>query len=312
MPFKPSVQLNHPTSVEGPPLTWSELKFNPVGLYSLRQRLGFLSQEPGIFKLYQQSFLASDIAWFAAGASEDGQHLVNRDTFHPSFSIFRENLPTGTAGTTLRANLRQHIRQTIFDLVCSFLYIMTLLIRTHRPQCGIEHMEVLQWSFMWMARRFLARLSFQSISRRMFTYHHTLLKNNRSVTTPLEKSYRLLLRALVFLLSADGLLLHRTWAGLWHRQDVSPSLRHLIIRPLFLILQSLGLPTIFSMVALMAQPSLLPCPSHHSLPTLVRYVIPINQTCKFAFGSRRWENLRARSTVGMGIPNGEGIPVGNR
>jgi hypothetical protein len=149
MPFKPSIQLNHPTCVESPPLPWSELKFNPVGLYSLRRRLGFLSQEPGIFNQYQQSFLALDIAWFAAGASEDGQHRVNRDTFHPSFSIFRESSPTGTAGTTLRANLRQHIRQIIFDLVCSTVtFTMTLLIQTHRPQCGIGLMEVLRWCFM--------------------------------------------------------------------------------------------------------------------------------------------------------------------
>lgn len=175
MPFMPSIQLNNPTSVEGPPLTWSELKFNPIGLYSLQRRLGSLSREPGIFNRYQQSFLASDIAWFAAGASEDGQHVVNRDTFHPTFSIFRENLPTGTAGTTLRANLRQNIRQTIFDLVCSSvtLFITTLLIQTHRPQCGIELMEVLPWCFMWMARQFRARPSFQSISRPMSTYHHT-------------------------------------------------------------------------------------------------------------------------------------------
>lgn len=119
MPFKFSVHLNHPMGVEGPLPAWSKLKFNPVGIYYLRRHLGFLSQEPGIFKWHQQLFLAADIAWFAASASEDGQHSVNQDTFHPSFHVFRENSPAGRNGNTLQANLHQHICQLIFDLVCS-------------------------------------------------------------------------------------------------------------------------------------------------------------------------------------------------
>ena|ERR1700733_4741501 len=118
MLFKSSVHLNHPLGVEGPLPAWSELKFNPIGIYYLRRHLGFLPQEPGIFKRHQQSFLAADIAWFAAGASEDGQHSMNHDAFHAAFHAFRENSPGGRNGTTLWANLRQNIRQLIFDLVC--------------------------------------------------------------------------------------------------------------------------------------------------------------------------------------------------
>jgi hypothetical protein len=119
MPFKSSVHLNHPTGVEGPPPAWSELKFNPVGLYSLHRRLGLLPQEPGIFQCYQQSFLAADLAWFAAGVLEDNRHGINRDTFHAAFQTFRENTLAGKSGNNLRSNLRQHICQLIFDLVCS-------------------------------------------------------------------------------------------------------------------------------------------------------------------------------------------------
>jgi hypothetical protein len=78
MPFKSSVHLNQ-TGIKGPPPAWSQLKFNPVGLYSLRCHLGLIPQEPGIFQHYQQSFLAAEIAWFAAGLSEDnpsGKWLV--------------------------------------------------------------------------------------------------------------------------------------------------------------------------------------------------------------------------------------------
>src|ERR1700678_1039496 len=95
MPFNPSLYLEHPRVASAQPLAWSDLKFNPLGLYSLRQRLGLLSDQRGIFTRYQQSFLASDIAWFAAGASEDKKHHVHPNTFHSLFGVSRENTPTG-------------------------------------------------------------------------------------------------------------------------------------------------------------------------------------------------------------------------
>ena len=129
MPFDPNLYLSQPPSGIGHgglPLPWSDLKFNPVGLYSLRQRLGMLSNQPGIFTRYQQSFLASDLAWFAAGASEDRTHHVRMNTFHPLFGVARENTPTGTPGNKLRAGVRQHLRQLTFDLVCPISFLLLL------------------------------------------------------------------------------------------------------------------------------------------------------------------------------------------
>ena len=118
MPFNPSLYLlQPPVGYGGQPLPWSDLKFNPLGLYSLRRRLGMLSDQRGIFTRYQQSFLASDLAWFAAGASEDKMHHVQPNTFHSLFGVSRENTPTGALGSKLRAGIREHLRQLTFDLV---------------------------------------------------------------------------------------------------------------------------------------------------------------------------------------------------
>jgi len=118
MPFNPSLYLQQPPVGCGShALPWTELKFNPLGLYSLRQCLGMLSEQRGIFTRYQQSFIASDIAWFAAGASEDNTHEVQPNTFHSLFRVSRENTPTGVPGNKLRAGVRQHVRQLTFDLV---------------------------------------------------------------------------------------------------------------------------------------------------------------------------------------------------
>jgi hypothetical protein len=85
-------------------------------------------KEPGIFTRYKNSFLGSDIAWFAAGASEDNKHHIQRDTFHPLFTISRENLPIGPQGNQLRNGVRTNLRQLTFDLVRLF---HTHLISSH-------------------------------------------------------------------------------------------------------------------------------------------------------------------------------------
>jgi hypothetical protein len=119
MPFNPTLYLQPPVGYSGKPVPWSDLKFNPLGLYSLRQRLRVLSasEQHRIFTRFQQSFLASDLAWFAAGTSEDKTHHVELNTFHPFFGASRENTPTGEAGNKLRAGVRQNLRQLTFDLV---------------------------------------------------------------------------------------------------------------------------------------------------------------------------------------------------
>lgn len=120
MPFEPNLYLSSLSKPgnSDPPLAWLDLKFNPVGLYNLRKCLGMLSKEPGIFRRYQQAFMVSDLAWFAAGASEDKTHHVQLNTFHPLFRISRENMPTGSSGNKLHTGVHQHLCQLTFDLVC--------------------------------------------------------------------------------------------------------------------------------------------------------------------------------------------------
>jgi hypothetical protein len=111
------VDLPCPPGGEGPVPDWSKLKFNPLGLYNLRRRLGTLCKEPGIFSQYKPSFLASDIAWFAGGASEDGAHSVMVDHFHSAFDTLREHTPSGPPGQRLWNDVCKQIQGTTFDLV---------------------------------------------------------------------------------------------------------------------------------------------------------------------------------------------------
>lgn len=121
MPFDKSFYPSIPSASSGGPLlSWSELKFNPVGLCNLRNRLGLFPKEPGIFIRHQDRFLASDIAWFAAGASDDDNHHVKADTFHELFKVCRESLPTGPQGHKHWISFRQNLQQLTFDLVRSF------------------------------------------------------------------------------------------------------------------------------------------------------------------------------------------------
>jgi hypothetical protein len=66
---------------------WANLKFNPLGIYNLHHHIGALASEHGVFTRYQQWFKAADIAWFAAGSSEDNHHHIPADTFYVPSSI---------------------------------------------------------------------------------------------------------------------------------------------------------------------------------------------------------------------------------
>ncbi|KAJ7698302.1 hypothetical protein B0H17DRAFT_1196886 [Mycena rosella] len=98
------------------PRAWNQLQFSPIGLYDLRRRLGVLRKEPGVFQQYQLRFITADIAWFAAGASTDGQHIPAADSFFPEFDTLRSTLPTGQAGSEARRVLSEKLRGTLFDL----------------------------------------------------------------------------------------------------------------------------------------------------------------------------------------------------
>ena len=102
---------------------WSELKFNPLGLYNLRRRLGALKREAGVFMRYKDRFLQSDIAWFTAGLHNDGQHITSRDTYHPLFLTAREHTGTGEPANKLRNKLRDAVRDHVFDTVSLVMLI---------------------------------------------------------------------------------------------------------------------------------------------------------------------------------------------
>ena len=171
MLFDPSLYLSQPPVGYGrQPLPWSDLKFNPLGLYSLRQCLGMFSDQPGIFTWYQQSFLVSDLAWYAAGASKDRVHHVRPNTFHPLFSVSRENTPTGVPGSKLCASVRQHLWQLTLSSIFSFCFPLSIIMWTYRPQFGIEHMGGQQWLSMWRVHWFQEHHTFLNVSKLMFIY----------------------------------------------------------------------------------------------------------------------------------------------
>lgn len=132
MPFTWGVPVTIPCPPggTGPIPDWAELKFNPLGVYNLRRRLGALRREPGVFTEYQRNFTAADIAWFAAGAATDDTHQSGCRGFHQLFDIAREG--GGKDGSRLRGELEDTIQGLTFDMVCSLSLLkvnMSLTIR---------------------------------------------------------------------------------------------------------------------------------------------------------------------------------------
>ncbi|KAJ7281720.1 hypothetical protein C8J57DRAFT_1500414 [Mycena rebaudengoi] len=84
------------------PPAYEDLKFNPLGLYNLRRRLGVLVSEPGTFTTFRRKFDAADLAWLTAGASADSCHFIDPSKFFPSFFALRDSLPTESAGRDQR------------------------------------------------------------------------------------------------------------------------------------------------------------------------------------------------------------------
>ncbi|KAJ6568721.1 hypothetical protein B0H19DRAFT_1373239 [Mycena capillaripes] len=117
----PGLQLDPPPMAQGAdptadPPNFQDLKFNPIGLYDLRRRLGVLHRQPGIFTTFRAKFDAADLAWLAAGASDDGQHGVPLETFFPAFHTLRKSLPPASVGREQRTLFSNRIQKVIFDL----------------------------------------------------------------------------------------------------------------------------------------------------------------------------------------------------
>ncbi|KAJ7717086.1 hypothetical protein B0H14DRAFT_3012347 [Mycena olivaceomarginata] len=114
----PGVQVN-PPHVWDPlvrPRSWSQLTFDPLSAYDLRRHLGARTDEEGQFKASIDRFLASDIAWLAAGASTDGRHGVAANQFFTEFDELRDSTVTGRSGSGDRKEFIENARKLLFDL----------------------------------------------------------------------------------------------------------------------------------------------------------------------------------------------------
>ncbi|KAF8961486.1 hypothetical protein BDZ97DRAFT_1921179 [Flammula alnicola] len=112
----PSVGLPAPPGAGEHPPAWHLLKFNPIGLWGLRRRLGLLSSEPGIYNLNRDKFDTADIAWMAAGMASEVLAPLGLTQFPPEFMILRNGTPSGQPGSMARSQLRSRVQRATFDL----------------------------------------------------------------------------------------------------------------------------------------------------------------------------------------------------
>ncbi|KAF8163963.1 hypothetical protein BJ912DRAFT_935312 [Pholiota molesta] len=111
----PGVEVTPPTAkaIDQPvPVRFSELRFNPQGVYDLRRMLGALPDRPGAYTTNQARFDAADVAWFAAGCSTDGKHTVPVEEFHPVM----ERMYKDGFGPESRRILKEKVQKLMFDL----------------------------------------------------------------------------------------------------------------------------------------------------------------------------------------------------
>jgi len=115
---------------------WRALhKFNTVGVYNLCQIQGVFPHTPSFFDTFYIKFLSADIAWWAAGAHNDGKHHHPNNTFHPMFHDFviTGNSPAAKAN---RKALLAKIQALIWDLVC-FCFLCLFLLLHRLPGNGL-------------------------------------------------------------------------------------------------------------------------------------------------------------------------------
>jgi len=111
------VTIPAPPGARPQPQGWNQLKFNQLGLFDLRRRIGVLASEPGVYNDHRTRFDAADIAWFAAGLSTEVIHLAP-NAFPPEMSALRHATPSGQVGSLARSALRTRVQKVTFDLVC--------------------------------------------------------------------------------------------------------------------------------------------------------------------------------------------------
>ncbi|KAJ7220385.1 hypothetical protein C8J57DRAFT_1536863 [Mycena rebaudengoi] len=98
------------------PTPWESLEFHPLGAFELCRHLTAHTDEPGRFNQFKSKFLASDIAFLAAGASDDGLHSVRTTEFFRELDEIRAVLPVGPPGQASRKSWEEEIRKLLWDL----------------------------------------------------------------------------------------------------------------------------------------------------------------------------------------------------
>lgn len=111
------VNIRVPPGGNGKIIPWTQLKFNPLGLYHLRRWQGVFPGEHGFFTTNQLRFEAADIAWFAAGMHEDGLHSHPSDHFHPLHNDVHRALSSYVDSKAEKKLLGNRVRDLTFDLV---------------------------------------------------------------------------------------------------------------------------------------------------------------------------------------------------
>ncbi|RDX42146.1 hypothetical protein OH76DRAFT_1488928 [Lentinus brumalis] len=101
-----------PASVDG--LSLHKLEFNPIDVARLRTFLG----DGDVYKRYQHRFDLADLAWFIAGAHQDGSHSVKNGRFHSQWFIGR--MVHGNDKETAyqaRREFRDRLKELVWDAI---------------------------------------------------------------------------------------------------------------------------------------------------------------------------------------------------
>jgi len=96
---------------------FADLRFDPIGIYNLRRRLGAFPRNAGVFAMYQRNFRLSDIAWFAAGLHQASVPNLGPDTLLPGFWDSRDGMGSDNVAKDTRKKCKDELRDGLFDLV---------------------------------------------------------------------------------------------------------------------------------------------------------------------------------------------------
>ncbi|PPQ82115.1 hypothetical protein CVT25_014277 [Psilocybe cyanescens] len=108
--------LHAPYNGDCPLIPWTDLKFNPVGVYHLCLHQGVFPHRPNFYKTNRLKFDAADVAWFAAGMHKDGNHDHSPQTFHPLAEALQKDTKEMPKSRSECKELLHRVQELTFDL----------------------------------------------------------------------------------------------------------------------------------------------------------------------------------------------------